>query len=95
MFVFQAISFNDINWHSQQQVLSKRKIKEKIQRKLIVALSASSHTRFSHEPYKAMIYGKIPPERLYHNNRHNSIISANKVISAEHITPFNSKQFFF
>lgn len=41
-----------------------------------------------------MIYGKIPPEWLYHNI-HNWIISANKVISAEHITPFNSKQVFF
>lgn len=98
-WVFRAISFNDINWHSQQQVLSKRKIKTKNLKKTNCCHKCfKSHKILTccqlSEPYKVMIYGKIPPERLYHNDRHNSIISANKVISAEHITAFNSKQFF-
>lgn len=48
MLVLQVISLNDINKHSQQQILNKWKIKEKKERKLIVAPSTSSHTRLSH-----------------------------------------------
>lgn len=98
MLVLEAISFNNINWHSHQRVLSKWKIKKKNAKKTNCCPKCfKSHKILTccqlSEPYKVMIYGKIPSEWLYHNNRHNSITSASKVISAEHIRPFNSKHF--
>lgn len=83
------------NTTSQEQILNKWKIKRapppKKKGKQIVAPKCFKVTQRSQlsELYKIMIYGKIPPEQLYHN-RHNWIISASKVISAELIIPFNS-----